>query len=109
MATDAPFASTEFVAVHADGSRGPVHVSVGVPTRRDTGEWRCRVRLDGLEPSLPDIAGEDALQSLGLAFQLLGQLLARFEATGGRLEFPGGGRVPLAAYFGASGARRDAG
>jgi hypothetical protein len=82
------------------GSRLPIRAGVGVPHAGGAGEWRCPVWLDGLHPLLPAMAGEDALQALGLAWQLLGQLLAGFVATGGRLEFASGGGVPLAAYFG---------
>jgi hypothetical protein len=107
MSSDQPVASAAFVAVLPDGSRRPIRAGVGRPHPTDTGEWRCPVWLDGLHPGLPEIAGEDALQALGLAWQLLAQLLRDFVRSGGRLEFPGGGTVPLDAYFG--GEARDGG
>ncbi|MGH7718319.1 MAG: DUF6968 family protein [Gemmatimonadaceae bacterium] len=92
-------AATRFVAVHPDGVRTIVRVAIAAPEPAGKGAWRCAVSLSGLYDELAPMEGCDAVQALGLAWQLAGRLLASFEAGGGRLEFQTGERVPLSAYF----------
>jgi hypothetical protein len=92
-------AAADFVAVHPDGTRTPLRVRLGKPRSAVANEWTCALALDGLYDDLPAVAGNDALQALGLAWRLAGQLLTSFESQGGRLEFDDGETVPLSAYF----------
>ena len=108
MTTDPPLAAAEFVAVLPDGARRRVRIAVGAPRPGAGGEWRCPLAMDGLSPPSAAIAGEDALQALGLAWRYLGSTLRHLVATGGRLEFSSGGEVPLDAYFGPEPPPRDA-
>jgi uncharacterized protein DUF6968 len=100
--TDHWVAATDFVAVRPDGTRTAVRARLGRPYSVGSDEWRCALALDGLHEGLPPVPGGDALQALGLAWQLAGQLLASLEAQGGHLEFENGEVVPLSAYFGVS-------
>lgn len=92
-------ARADFVAVTAADQRLPLSVRIGVPVQTATGEWECALSLEGLHNTLVPMSGEDALQALGLAWNLVGSLLRRFEALGGRVEYPTGLRVPLETYF----------
>jgi hypothetical protein len=107
MSEHAPIASAEFVATLPDGSQRPLRVAVGVPYFGRLDVWWCPVWLDSLHPEVAAIAGEDALQALGLAWEYLGTTLTAFVAGGGRVQFPSGGDVPLTAYFGAAAGPRD--
>jgi uncharacterized protein DUF6968 len=100
--TDQWVAATDFVGVCPDGTRTAVRARLGRPYSAGSDEWRCVLALDGLHEALPPVSGGDALQALGLAWQLAGQLLAAFEAQGGHLEFENGEVVPLSTYFGVS-------
>lgn len=93
-------AETTWIAHDVAGGREELVVRVGAPALVGPEEWECQVALLGLHPSLQAVRGHDALQALGLAWQLCGRLLHAFVEGGGRLEYPTGEPVPLDAYFG---------
>jgi hypothetical protein len=109
MATLDIIATTELTCIRPTGERLDCRVEIGRPYRVQTGEWACHLSLGELYPSLPDISGEDSLQSLCLALSLARQLLTQFVEAGGRIlcgpasQFPDGelpeDEFPIDAYF----------
>ena len=75
-----------------------IDLEIGTPYRCDTGEWACRLSLDGLYYGLPDIRGEDSLQALCLAVSTALTLLRDFRRDGGTLQIDGD-EFPLEAYW----------
>jgi hypothetical protein len=84
-AFDEEVAGCDLRMVAADGAAREVRLRVGRPYKCDAGEWACPVELRGFEPRYPDICGEDSLQALCLAIQLLRHRLHDFLEKGGRI------------------------
>jgi hypothetical protein len=100
-------ASLTLAGVLPSGETRGVCVQVGKPYHKGD-HWRCPVAIPGLHHSLPDIAGDDAFQSLCLALRFVQSLLQDFVASGGRLLFPDtGDDWPMEAYFSAVNARPE--
>jgi hypothetical protein len=77
-----------------------IDVEICSPYQTTTGEWACPAQIRGLYPERPTMRGEDALQALALALDLIRQLLEDATAKGASLRYPGtGDDVPLEAYF----------
>ena len=103
MKTDAPaIAKTELVRVHATGESIPIVVEIGTPYRAPDGPWRTPVALHGLDGRLCDICGEDSLQSLSLAVEMVHRRLASIVQDGDRLFDSEGSEFPFDAYFGST-------
>ena len=72
MKTDArPIAKTELVRVRASGERVSIVAEIGQAYQTADGFWRTPVALQGLDGRLCDICGEDSLQSLSLAVEMV--------------------------------------
>jgi hypothetical protein len=81
-------AQSEWVRVRPNGERVTMTVEIGQPYEAPTGEWRTPVALHGLEGQLGDIRGEDSLQSLSLALDLVRSRLESVIAQGDLLSLP---------------------
>jgi hypothetical protein len=92
-----PFVEAQFRAVH-DGLARPLAIRIGMPIQRRTGEWAAEVQLTGLV-NRTNVFGEDALQALALALDLVGNTLYAQRRRGVRVQFATGQEIPLAAYF----------
>jgi hypothetical protein len=91
-------AQVPFTGVRRNGAHRDVHVRVGAPRRSGRTAWACPVEVSGiLRRTL--VHGEDALQALCLALDLVGNTLYVHQRRGLRLTFPTGQSVPLFAYF----------
>lgn len=99
-------ASTPFVAVFPPDDSATIVVRVAEPMQRGSDEWECAIAIDGMYDGIMSVVATDAIQSLGLAWRLVGRLLHRFETAGGHLESDGE-RVALSAYFGSELAEPD--
>jgi hypothetical protein len=92
---------TQLACVSAGGERFEVTVAIGHPYPTSDHDWACPVEIDGLPGSIADIHGLDSLQAICLAIGLVGERLAAFEATGGRLLHQSTGEpFRFDAYFG---------
>jgi hypothetical protein len=77
-----------------------VRVEIGRPFEADDGEWACTAAVHGLAPELAAMRGEDGLQALLLAVNLVRNVFEDARVSGGRLMYPGTSQeVPLDAYF----------
>jgi hypothetical protein len=99
----APIALTKLMRITATGERIPLAVEIGQPMQGD-GCWRTPAAIHGLDGRLPDICGEDSLQSLCLALELVRRRLKSIVEGGERLtdsEGQGGEEVDfnLDSYF----------
>ena len=100
MKTDAPsIAKTKLIRVRANGERVSVLVEIGAPYQAPEGFWRTPVALHGVDGRLSDICGEDSLQSLSLAVEMVRRRLASIIEGGERLLDPEGAEFPMEAYF----------
>ena len=100
MKTDArPIAKTELVRVRASGERVSIVAEIGQPYQTADGFWRTPVALHGLDGRLCDICGEDSLQSLSLAVEMVHRRLASIVEDGEQLLDSEGSEFPLQAYF----------
>ena len=100
MKTDAtPIAKTEFVRVRSSGERITVTAEIALPYQALDGVWRTPVALHGLDGRLSDICGEDSLQSLSLAVEMVHRRLASLVEAGDQLLDADGREFPLDAYF----------
>jgi hypothetical protein len=71
---------------HAAAGTGEVRLRVFRPERdpEPGGSWRCRVRIDGVEPTVDQHAyGEDGLQALVLALEMARVCLRFADLPGG--------------------------
>ena len=101
MKTDAPpIAKTEVIHVRASGERVSIVAEIGQPYKTPDGFWRSPVALHGLDGRLCDIGGEDSLQSLCLAVEMVHRRLASLVEAGEQLLDSEGSEFPLEAYFG---------
>ena len=90
------------------GERFTISVEIGRPYKTEDGPWACPVKIRGLYDNLPDIRGEDALQSLCLAASLVRSLLDGVIGNGNRLLHPNTNDwYELDPTFGAVGTRSD--
>src|SRR5262245_16410774 len=94
-----PLVEAIFRATRNGSSMPSVRVRVEEPRRAKTGEWTCRVLATGVaKPTV--VHGEDGLQALCLALDLLGDQLYKARRRGVRLRHvTGDADVPLFAYF----------
>jgi hypothetical protein len=100
MKTDAPpIAKTELICVRGSGERVSIVAEIGQPYRTSDGFWRTPVALHGLDGRLCDIGGEDSLQSLSLAVEMVHRRLASVLEAGEQLLDSEGSAFPLEAYF----------
>jgi hypothetical protein len=90
-----PVATLDVIGIDRERGRFGIQVVIGTPYLSDLEP----VSLDPLHPQLPDIAGENAFQSLCLASRLVVELLHSFVEKGGRLTYDGENEVPLDAYI----------
>ena len=100
MKTNAPpIAKTEVIHVPASGERVSIVVEIGQPYQSPDGFWRTPVALHGLDGRLCDICGQDSLQSLSLAVEMVHRRLASLVEVGEQLLDSEGSEFPLEAYF----------
>lgn len=100
MKTDAPpIAKTEVIHVRASGERVSIVAEIGHPYQTPDGFWRTPVALHGLDGRLSDICGEDSLQALALAVEMVRRQLASVIEAGEKLLDSEGSEFPLEAYF----------
>jgi hypothetical protein len=100
MKTNAPaIAKTELFRIRKDGKRVTMCVEIGQPHKTSDGVWHTPVALHGLDGRLSDICGEDSLQSLCLAAELVHSRLAAVIKSGERLVDRDGRDFPIQAYF----------
>jgi hypothetical protein len=71
-----------------NGERLTVFVEIGRPYKTSDGPWACPVKIRSLYDNLPDMRGQDSLQSLCLAASLVRSLLAGVIESDGRLLHP---------------------
>jgi hypothetical protein len=77
-----------------------VRIEIGRPYQATSGEWACPVSIHGLHPDLPAVRGEDSLQALALALDLVRKLLHQAVERGSSFQYPGTAEeVPVEAYF----------
>jgi hypothetical protein len=99
METDL-IASTRFDYVVPGQPAQDVRIEIHRPYQTPTGEWACPAEIRGLHPELAAMRGEDALQALALALDLVRRLLEDAVARGASIRYPGtADDVPLRAYF----------
>ena len=100
MKTDAPaIAKTELIRLRKSGERISMSVEIGRPHKTVDGVWRTPVALHGLDGRLPDICGEDSLQSLCLAMAMVRSRLLATVESGDRLVDDEGNEFPIEVYF----------
>jgi hypothetical protein len=100
MKTDTPpIAKTEIVRVRANGDRASIVAEIGQPYQSPEGFWRTPVALHGLDGRLCDICGEDSMQSLSLAVEMVHHRLVSIIENGDQLFDTQGGKFPIEAYF----------
>jgi hypothetical protein len=77
-------------ALLPDGRVVPIHIRVGRPRPRPTGEWACPVDAEGLPgwQGSRDIFGEGSLQALMLGLGLLRSVLLDATARGTVFRWP---------------------
>jgi hypothetical protein len=103
MKTDAPsIAKTELIRARANGERVSVVVEIGAPYQAPEGFWCTPVALHGVDGRLSDICGEDSLQSLSLAVEMVHRRLTSILEEGDRLLDSEGAEFPMDAYFAAT-------
>jgi hypothetical protein len=100
MKTDAsPIARIELARISSNGERVPLVVEIGQPLQNANGFWRTPVALHGLDGRLCDIYGEDSLQSLCLALELVRRRLMSVTDNGERLVNLEGDDFQFDVYF----------
>lgn len=93
-------ARAEMVRVPPDGERAKFTIEIGRPTRTmDGSAVACAVALWGWKERLEDVAGEDSLQALCLAMDLVRSLLLHAVEQGTRFLDDDGDPFPIEAYF----------
>jgi len=75
-------------------------LEIGLPYETSEGAWRTPVALHGLHGRLCDIFGEDSMQSLSLAVEMVHSLLYSVIENGEKLLEVDGDEFPIEAYFG---------
>jgi hypothetical protein len=98
--TDTPaIAKTELIRIRKSGERVPLCVEIGQPQKTSDGVWHTPIALHGLDGRLSDICGEDSLQSLCLATEMVHARLAAVIESGERLVDSDNGDFSIKAYF----------
>ena len=98
--TDAPaIAKIDLIRIRKNGERVSVSVEIGQPQKASDSVWRTPVALPGLDGRLSDICGEDSLQSLCLAVEVVRTRLAATIESGERLVDGHGDDFPIETYF----------
>jgi hypothetical protein len=97
---DPPIAKTEVTHVRASGERVSIVVEIWHPYQTPDGCWRTPVALHGLDGRLSDISGDDSLQSLALAVEMVRRRLASLIDAGDQLLDSDGSDFSLDAYLG---------
>lgn len=69
-----------------EGRSVVVEIAIYGPHRPDRKRWRCTVAMKGIHERLAHVAGEDSLQALCLALDLVRTRLASLIDGGGRLR-----------------------
>lgn len=93
-------ASTALPYLPAQGEPQAFRIEIGRPFRVTEGEWACPVALPGLYSELSPLQGEDAVQALSLAMDLVRRLLESCWERKCRFQFADGSEEwPLEAYF----------
>ncbi len=96
---NAVFVEAIFQSEWPNGRIRKVVVRIGRPVRAKSREWVCSVQISRLQKKIR-VGGEDALQAVCLAIQLVGELLYKYRRAGIRLKYvPSNEEVPLPAYF----------
>jgi hypothetical protein len=100
MKTDAPaIAKIELIRVRKNGERVSMSAEIGQPHKAPNGVCHTPVALHGLDGRLSDICGEDSMQSLCLAVELVRTRLIAVIESGERLVDSHGDDFPIEAYF----------
>jgi hypothetical protein len=100
MKTDAPaIAKREMFWLRKSGERVPMTVELGAPHQHTDGFWHTPVALHGLDGRLSDICGEDSLQSLCLAVEMVRRRIGSLVELGDRVVDEDGGDFQFEAYF----------
>jgi hypothetical protein len=100
MKTDSPaIAKTELVRICKNGEQVAVSIEIGKPYKIPNGFWRTPVALHGIDGRLSDITGEDSLQSLCLATEMVYRRLVSVLDNGDRLIDSEGTDFPTETYF----------
>jgi hypothetical protein len=100
LKTDSPaIAKTEFVRIRKNGEHVAVSIEIGLPYKITDSFWRTPVALHGIDGRLSDIAGEDSLQSLCLATEMVCRRLVSVLDNGDRLIDSEGADFPIETYF----------
>ena len=97
--TPTPIARTELIGLCQGGKTIALIVEIGQPFQAPDGLWQTPVALHGLDGPLPEITGEDSLQSLLLAADTVQRRLVSFVKDGDRLVGQDGAEFPLSAYL----------
>lgn len=100
MKTDAPAIAKRVVFwLRKSGEPIPLSVEIGAPRQHPDGFWHTPVALSGLGGRLCDICGEDSLQSLCLAVEMVHSSLASLVEMGDRVVDEDGGDFQFEVYF----------
>ncbi len=100
MKTDAPaIAKREMFWLRQSGERVALVVEIGAPRQHPEGFWHTPVALHGLDGRLSDICGEDSLQSLCLAIEMVRARLRCLVEMGGRVVDSDDSDFQFEAYF----------
>ena len=93
-----PIARTELIGLCQGGKTIALIVEIGQPFQAPDGLWQTPVALHGLDGPLPEITGEDSLQSLLLPADMVHRRLMSFVKGGDRLVGQDGAEFPLSAF-----------
>jgi hypothetical protein len=100
--TTETIASLSLLGVSHVSREFPIEITVGLPYRHEEHPWACSISVLGLDARdhPQNIYGEDSLQSLLLALQIVAVHLSSFVDKGGQLLDPKERTpFPLDAYF----------
>ena len=81
------------------GERIQLSVEIGAPRQHTDGFWHTPVALHGLDGRLSDICGEDSLQSLCLAVEMVRRRISSVVELGDRVVDEDGGDFQFEVYF----------
>ena len=93
-------AKLELFAVIEGGERREISAAIGSPYETLGGFWRTPVRLKGLGNPTPEIYGEDSLQSLHFALEMIRDEYLKLARQVGKLVDADGREFPIEKYFG---------
>ena len=81
----APIARTELLGIRRDGAVLALIAEISQPYETPDGSWRTQVALHGLDARPSEVSGDDSLQSLSRAVEMVHRRLADFVEAGDRL------------------------